>query len=418
MTAIPTEEAPEPLQSATYLYDGDGNLVKSVVDSTLGHTTTTYFPGKHYSVEEKGGALKVQKHYAAGGTIIAVRTVTAEADTLQWMISDQLGSTSTTANADGTWNSDIRYTAFGEIRLKSGVTASGYRYTGQLDMQSSIGLDYYVARFYDPQLARFAQADTINPDPKNPLNFDRYAYVHNNPIRNNDPTGHICKQYVGTFCVAFSNDTWTPPNRTTTKQPSYLETIKQKSSPNSPYMEGWKNFDSALEILSNPNATLGDRYIAGNYVSAWGGGHGAIVVGGTYLLWQAIAGTAGACSVNPACLDRAGQVVDDAGEVAKQTLDDLIANGSSTKLTENEAIFRIPQSANEALNYFGKSINTDLVHANTELTKFWADSPLGGRVGFRIFSSSTPAFPSTPVLDFSRIPGYIQQIKFHFFGGG
>ena len=150
----------------------------------------------------------------------------------------------------------------------------------------------------------------------------------------------------------------------------------------------------------------------------WGGGHVAVVVGGTYLLWQAIAGTAGACSVNPACLDRAGQVVDDAGEVAKQTLDDLIANGSSTKLTENEAIFRIPQSANEALNYFGKSINTDLVHANTELTKFWADSPLGGRVGFRIFSSSTPAFPSTPVLDFSRIPGYIQQIKFHFFGGG
>ena len=141
MTAIPTEEAPEPLQSATYLYDGDGNLVKSVVDSTLGHTTTTYFPGKHYSVEEKGGALKVQKHYAAGGTIIAVRTVTAEADTLQWMISDQLGSTSTTANADGTWNSDIRYTAFGEIRLKSGVTASGYRYTSQLDMQISIGLE-------------------------------------------------------------------------------------------------------------------------------------------------------------------------------------------------------------------------------------------------------------------------------------
>jgi hypothetical protein len=141
LTAILTEEAPEPLQSAKYLYDGDGNLVKSVVNSTLGHTTTNYYPGKHYSVEEKGGALKVQKHYAAGSTIIAVRTVTAEADTLQWMISDQLGpSASTTANADGTWNSDIRYTAFGEIRLKTGVTASGYRYTGQLDMQGSIGL--------------------------------------------------------------------------------------------------------------------------------------------------------------------------------------------------------------------------------------------------------------------------------------
>jgi RHS repeat-associated protein len=161
-----------------------------VVNSTLGHTTTTYFPGKHYSVEEKGGALKVQKHYAAGSTIIAVRTVTAEADTLKWMISDQIGSTSTTVNVDGTWNSDIRYTAFGEIRLKTGVTASGYRYTGQLDMQGSIGLDYYVARFYDPQLARFAQADTQIPDPGKSVSFDRYAYVHNNPIKFSDPTGY------------------------------------------------------------------------------------------------------------------------------------------------------------------------------------------------------------------------------------
>jgi hypothetical protein len=53
--------------------------------------------------------------------IIAVRTVTAEADTLQWMISDQLGpSASTTANADGTWNSDIRYTAFDETVSRAG----------------------------------------------------------------------------------------------------------------------------------------------------------------------------------------------------------------------------------------------------------------------------------------------------------
>ncbi len=91
MTAIPTEEAPEPVQSAKYLYDGDGNLVKSVVNSVMGNTTTTYYPGKHYTVEEKNDNLKVQKHYAAGSTVIAVRTITAEADTLQWMISDHLG---------------------------------------------------------------------------------------------------------------------------------------------------------------------------------------------------------------------------------------------------------------------------------------------------------------------------------------
>jgi RHS repeat-associated protein len=287
LTAIPTEEAPEPLQSAKYLYDGDGNLVKSVVNSTLGHTTTTYFPGKHYSVEEKGGALKVQKHYAAGSTIIAVRTITAEADTLQWMISDQLGSTSTTANADGTWNSDIRYTAFGEIRLKTGVTASGYRYTGQLDMQGSIGLDYYVSRFYDPQLARFAQADSMIPDPGKSVSFDRYAYVKNNPIIYADPTGHkwVCTGANSDHCYDDGQGkksgmvTSIPSSVYQLKKPSYLETIKQKSSSDSPYMESWVNFETAWEIYTNPNATIIDRYATANYISIWGGAHIVLVTG-------------------------------------------------------------------------------------------------------------------------------------------
>jgi hypothetical protein len=84
-----------------------------------------------------------------------VRTITAEADTLQRTISDQhplqgasRGSASTIANANGIWNSEIRYSDFGEICWKIGVKPSNYRYrgapcksTGQLDMQSSIGLE-------------------------------------------------------------------------------------------------------------------------------------------------------------------------------------------------------------------------------------------------------------------------------------
>lgn len=35
------------------------------------------------------------------------------------------------------------------------------------------------------------QPDSIIPDPHNPLDFDRYAYARSNPIRYNDPSGHI-----------------------------------------------------------------------------------------------------------------------------------------------------------------------------------------------------------------------------------
>jgi len=118
-----------------------------------------------------------------------VRTVQGSNDTLNWILSDHLGSASVTANADGTWNSEIKYTAFGEVRASYGLTPTDYRYTGQLDV-AELGLIYFVARFYDPYLNRFLSPDSIIPDPHNPLDWDRFSYARNNPVNYSDPTGH------------------------------------------------------------------------------------------------------------------------------------------------------------------------------------------------------------------------------------
>ena len=115
---------------------------------------------------------------------------------LNWLLSDHLGSTSITANADGSFSSEIRYSAFGEVRYSNGTTPTGYQYTNQLN-QPDIGLYYYVARFYDPVIAHFVQADTIVPGAGNPAAYDRYSYVLNNPISFIDPTGHYCKKNLG-----------------------------------------------------------------------------------------------------------------------------------------------------------------------------------------------------------------------------
>jgi hypothetical protein len=48
---------------------------------------------------------------------------------------------------------------------------------------------FYNARWYDPALGRFAQADSIVPGGVQGL--DRYAYVNNDPVRYTDPSGHI-----------------------------------------------------------------------------------------------------------------------------------------------------------------------------------------------------------------------------------
>jgi RHS repeat-associated protein len=47
------------------------------------------------------------------------------------------------------------------------------------------------ARWYDPQIGRFIQPDSIVPDPVNPQALNRYSYVTNSPLRYIDPSGHF-----------------------------------------------------------------------------------------------------------------------------------------------------------------------------------------------------------------------------------
>ena len=112
-----------------------------------------------------------------------------EDGTVTFLLTDHLGSTNVTTDSSGVLVSSMLYTAFGETRSSYGITASDYLYTGQRE-ENEIGLYFYQARFYDLALARFISADTIVPQPGDPLAWDRYAYVKNNPIRYNDPSGH------------------------------------------------------------------------------------------------------------------------------------------------------------------------------------------------------------------------------------
>lgn len=107
--------------------------------------------------------------------------------------SDHLGSTAVSTNADGSWRGEIAYTPFGEMRESRGVTLTDYRYTGQR-LAASVGLYYYGARWMDATLGRFTQADTLIPDPGNPLSLDRYAYAYSNPVKYIDPTGHVTQK--------------------------------------------------------------------------------------------------------------------------------------------------------------------------------------------------------------------------------
>jgi RHS repeat-associated protein len=168
---------------ASFVYDGDGNRVQSII----GGTTTT-FVGNYYEVSGDN----ITQYYYAGTQRVAMR----KDGTLTFMLSDQLGSTSVTTDSSGQNPTTLEYDPWGGTRFASkdgngnDNTPTNYRYTGQRQ-EPSFGLYFYQARWYDPATGRFAQADTVVPG--GVQGYDRYAYVNNNPVNATDPTGHCSR---------------------------------------------------------------------------------------------------------------------------------------------------------------------------------------------------------------------------------
>lgn len=163
--------------TASFVYDGDGARVKS----TIGGVTTIYI-GNYY----EWTSTATKKYYYAGSQRVAMN----DNGTLRYLLGDHLGSTSLTVDINGNQVAELRYKAWGETRYVSGTTPTTFKYTGQREDVGLGGIMFYVARWYDPAVGRFLQADTVVPGADNPQAFNRYSYVRNNPLSRVDTTGH------------------------------------------------------------------------------------------------------------------------------------------------------------------------------------------------------------------------------------
>ena len=72
------------------------------------------------------------------------------------------------------------------------------RFTGQI-LDAETGLYYYGARYYDPELGRFAQPDSRIADLSNPQSYNRYSYCVNNPLRYTDPDGRAPSDWANAW---------------------------------------------------------------------------------------------------------------------------------------------------------------------------------------------------------------------------
>jgi RHS repeat-associated core domain len=102
---------------------------------------------------------------------------------------DHLGSPRILTDGLGVRVQGQHFLPFGEeMPIEPGINTR--KFTGH-ERDYETGLDYMVARYYQANLGRFMAVDPgDDTDPEDPQSWNKYAYVRNNPILKNDPTGN------------------------------------------------------------------------------------------------------------------------------------------------------------------------------------------------------------------------------------
>ena len=154
-----------------------------------------------YEFTDDGTDITTRQYYSVEGMMVAMKEWVNEGSrTTHYFASDHLSSTSLVMDENGALLSENRYMPFGEVRTISGttsITETDFGYTGQRDYSGDFGLMDYNARFYSPTLGRFTQPDTIVPEPGSSQAWNRYSYTLNNPVKYNDPSGHVLNILAG-----------------------------------------------------------------------------------------------------------------------------------------------------------------------------------------------------------------------------
>jgi RHS repeat-associated protein len=165
-----------------YFYDANGARAKTIES---GVTNCFVYAGAS-PILQVGPDGKSNK-YLYLGSKLELRQI--DGSNSYVYITDALGSVRKVfKNGDSTQTtfSATAYLPFGKAIVASG--SDKVTFAGEMQ-DTSTGLFYLSARYYDPEMGRFYALDPILGDPSMPQTLERYVYCGNNPLIRTDPTG-------------------------------------------------------------------------------------------------------------------------------------------------------------------------------------------------------------------------------------
>ncbi|HEV2362738.1 MAG TPA: RHS repeat-associated core domain-containing protein, partial [Caulobacteraceae bacterium] len=154
-----------------------------------------YQRGPYETLTVSDGTTTYRDYIKADGALVVVRLTQGSSITLQYVVSDHLGSATVVTDSSGNVLQRLSYDAWGMRRNPdgtvpvnpiTGIITRGF--TGE-EMMDDVGLINFNARLYDPQLGRFLAADPAMRNEYLDKLLDRYGYVGDNPLSLTDPSG-------------------------------------------------------------------------------------------------------------------------------------------------------------------------------------------------------------------------------------
>jgi RHS repeat-associated protein len=194
--------------SATFLYGPDHQRIKQITPT--GNTIYIHpdnAGGLGYERETRAdGTVEHRYFVSANGIPVALikkLATTANpavtATTTSYLHRDHLGSTAVVTDAAAAVVERMAYEPFGKRRQPAGPVDANNQLTGVVtdrgftthEHLDELGLIHMNGRVYDPLIARFVSADPTNVNPDDIESYNRYSYVHNNPLAATDPSGYV-----------------------------------------------------------------------------------------------------------------------------------------------------------------------------------------------------------------------------------